>query len=322
MKEIDSVVDEVFPVLETIEADRLEYLKRRGNCFWYVILPVFVAATVITISFFPIGLIALGVAVIASFISYHFMAGRLAAEYIKTYKNIVISKLVHTVDPNLNYDQHRGIDQSQFRSSELFTTFPDRYSTEDLIYGDYGKTSFQLAEIHAEEEKTRTDSKGNRTKDYVTIFNGLLLVADFHKHFEGRTFVLPDHAEKALGNLGRTLQKLGGRKGTELIQMEDVEFENEFAVHSTNQIESRYILSPAMMRRLLDMKERFGKDVRVAFKDSFVWIAVPHRNPYLEPDTSTRATDRAQIENMLEEISAFIRIIEELDLNTRIWTKQ
>lgn len=322
MKQIESVIEEVYPVLEKIEADRLSYLKKRTTCFWYVILPLLVAAAIISASFFPIGLISIVIALIASGISYHYMAGKYGANYIRNYKDVVISKLANTIDPSLNFDQSRGIDEAYFNSSELFNSSPDRYTTEDLIFGQYGKTSFHLGEIHAEDEQTRTDSKGNRSKEYVTIFKGLLLVADFHKHFNARTFVFPDHAEKALGSLGRTLQKMGGRSGTELLQMEDVEFEAEFAVHSTDQIEARYILSPAMMRRLLDMKARFGKDVRVAFKDSFVWIAVPHRTPYLEPSTKKPATDRAQIESMLDEITSFIQIIEELDLNTRIWTKE
>lgn len=322
MKDIENVIDEVYPTLQKIEQDRLEYIKKRSNTIWSVIVPALVVALIITISFFPFGIISLFVAAIGSGIAYHFMAGKYGASYVDSYKQIVISKLVNTVDPNLHYDSARGIEEDFFIKSELFTSNPDRYRTEDLIYGEYGKTQFHLGEIHAEDKQTSTDKDGNRKTKYVTIFKGLLLVADFHKHFQGRTFVLPDHAERTLGSLGRTLQKLGGRRGTELVQMEDPEFENEFAVHSTDQIESRYILSPALMRRLLDMKERFGKDVRVAFKDSFVWIAVPHRHPYLEPSTKTEATDSSQIHSMLGEISAFIEIIEELDLNTRIWTKE
>lgn len=163
---------------------------------------------------------------------------------------------------------------------------------------------------------------GNTETKYRTIFRGLLLIADFHKHFNGRTFLFPDFAEKTFGGFGRALQKMGGRSGTDLVQMEDPEFEKAFAVHSTDQVEARYILSPAMMCRFLDLRNKFGDDVRVAFKQSSVWIAVPHRSSFLEPSTKVSATDSTQIEKMLFELSSFLDIVEELDLNTRIWTKE
>ena len=322
MKAVDQVLAEVYPVLESIESERQDYYRRRSNCVWFVIAPAFVFAAILSIAFFPVGCVSLIFAVAISVFAYYLMAGKYAKAYAKNYKQCVISKLAEQIDPALQYDVDRGIDQAIYMGSELFTTRPDRYQTEDLIHGKYGGTGFRLAEIHAEEEKEHSDSKGNRTRRNVTIFKGLMLIADFNKHFNGRTFVLPDVAEKALGGLGRTLQKMSGRSGTDLIQLEDVDFEREFSVHASDQIESRYILSPAMMRRLIDLKERFGKNVRLAFKDSCVYVAVPHSKPYLEPSTRVPATDRAQVENMLEEIGYFVEIIEELDLNTRIWTKR
>ncbi len=321
MHDIEKVIDEVYPTLQALEHDRAKFINQKSNCIWGVIVPSLVVGGIVAISFFPLGMIALIVAGIGSLVAYHYMAGRYGNTYILNYKNTVIEKLASLIDPNLHYDQLRGIDKAYFEASELFTTRPDRYKTADLIHGQYGQTSLLLGELHAEDRRTTTDSKGKTQTSYVTIFKGLMLIADFHKHFQGRTFVFPDVAEKTFGSIGRTLQKMGGRSGTSLVQMEDAEFEEAFAVYSTDQVEARYLLSPAMMRRMLDMKRRFGKDIRIAFKESSVWIAVPHSSHYLEPHTSIAATDRQQIEKMMGEISLFLDVIEELDLNTRIWTK-
>ena len=321
MTNIDEVIDELRPTLKSIEQDRQAYLKKRNNFIWFVIVPGVLVAGFPAIAFFPAGLFAILGWLVVSGIVYHFTVGSQARSYVSSYKSTVPGKLVKLVGENLQYDQNRGIEQHLFEASELFTTSPDRYNTEDLIHGTHGKTSLILGEIDAEEKKTERDSDGKTKTRYVTIFDGLFLVADFHKHFHGKTFVFPDVAEKAFGEIGRALQKLSGRRGTQLIQMEDTEFEKAFAVHSTDQVEARYILSPSMMRRILDLRQRFGKDVRIAFKESSVWIAVPHSSPYLEPGTGVAATDRVQIENMLTEIVSFLDIIEEMDLNTRIWTK-
>ena len=315
------MIEEIGPTLDLIEQDRQTYLAKRKAWVWTVLTPGLLIAGIPAILFFPTGLVALLVWGLAAGVIYIFMAGKLGKAYVRSYKNAVTGKAVSLLDSRLSYAADRGIEESEFAGSELFGRRSDRYHSEDLIHGEYRKTFLKLAEIHAEEERTTTDSDGSTSTEYVTIFKGLLLIADFHKHFLGRTFVLPDIAEKTFGSFGRSLQKLGGRRGTSLIQMDDAEFERAFAVHSTDQVECRYILSPAMMRRLLDLRSRFGNDVRIAFKDSSVWIAVPHSLPYLEPKTKIPATDRGQIQRMLTEILSVLDIVEELDLNTRIWTK-
>ena len=76
------------------------------------------------------------------------------------------------------------------------------------------------------------------------------------------------------------------------------------------------------MRRILAMRSRFGKDVRLGFKDSSLVLAVPHTRPFLEPDKGTPAADPAQVGKFLKKLTYFLDTIEELDLNTRIWTKR
>lgn len=323
MIDLSKLTTELLPTLEKLEGDRRVY-KTRQRIFGPIgfLLP----ASGATAGYFGgnMFLLVLGIILGALIggVLYFFTAGARGAAYRRDYKNTVNSRLVSLIDPNLTYRAEGGIGADFFVASELFGKSPDRYSTEDLIEGDYGKTSLKLAEIHAEERHTSTDSEGRTRTSYSTIFKGLLLIADFHKHFQGRTFVFPDVAEKMFGKFGRNFQKLGGRKGTSLIHLEDPEFEQAFAVHSTDQTEARYVLSTSMMRRILDMKNRFGKDVRLAFKDSCVWLAVPHSKAYLEPKTNVSATDETQVQQMLEEIKTFLDTIEELNLNTRIWTKE
>ena len=72
-------------------------------------------------------------------------------------------------------------------------------------------------------------------------------MADFNKNFNGHTVVLPDTAEKILGKFGQSLQSMSSRG--ELVKLEDPEFEKEFCVYGDDQVEARYILSPALMKR-------------------------------------------------------------------------
>jgi len=325
MRNLDAILSDLTPRLAELEKERQRCWRASVTWFLVLLVPLAagilgaVAAGVDTRIYFLIGStvwFAIG------FILLSLKAGSLVGRYREAYKAAVVPRLLALVDRNLKHRSDGGISEATFVGTELFTTSPDRYTSEDLIEGTHGKTFLQLAEVDAEERQTTTDSSGDKQTRYVTIFKGLLLIADFHKHFQGRTFVFPDVAEKLFGNFGRFFQKLGGRTETNLIRLEDPEFEKAFAVYSTNEIEARYILSTSMMERLLRLRERCGRDLRVAFKESSVVLAVPRSGRFLEPRLGTVATDPDQVRGFLEELDFFLSLIEELDLNTRIWTKE
>ncbi|MEC5127020.1 DUF3137 domain-containing protein [Verrucomicrobiales bacterium BCK34] len=323
MRDISEITSSLIPTLEGLEEGRLLYRRRQKTYLLILFIPLIALfAGSFLIEARIAGFIATGIWFVVGIILYQVRAASLGKTYVTDYKKAVIPGLLQSIDKSLNYDPGAGISPGAFQDTELFTTSPDRYKTEDLIHGTYGKTFLQLAEINAEERRTRTDSDGKTKTYYVTIFKGLMLIADFHKDFHGRTFVFPDKAEKTFGNVGRFFQKMGGRRETSLIRLEDPGFEEAFAVYSTDEVEARYILSTAMLRRILDLRDRFGKEVRLGFKDSCLTLAVPHNESYLEPNTARPATDTSQIGGMLFELKYFLETIEELDLNTRIWSKK
>ena len=324
MRDLDAILADLAPKLATLEADR-RHCRRLSAIYLAVLLLPLAIGVLGAIAvreesklFFIIGSVAW---LVIGGILYAVKAGRAKGRYLVAYKEAVMPPLLALIDPGLRHESVGGLSEAVFLGTELFTTHPDRYSSEDLIEGTVGKTFLQLAEVDAEERRTSTDSKGNTETTYVTIFKGLLFIADFHKHFGGRTFVFPDTAENLFGNFGRFFQKLGGRSETGLIRLEDPEFENAFAVYSTDEIEARYILSTSMMQRLLRLRERFGDGLRVAFKESCVALAVPARGSFLEPRLGVSAADPDQIRGLLVELDHVLGLVEELDLNTRIWTK-
>ncbi|MDB4766096.1 DUF3137 domain-containing protein [bacterium] len=313
--DFEKIIAEVTPTLRELESDRQIILEKTSR-FYLILIIVILVAGGIALALFPIGLVAVFVASIAMGFTYQSMVGSRAAKYSSDYKSATISKILSTIDPGLKFVQDSGISEEEFRECELYSG-PDRYHTEDLIYGKIDKTSIKLGEVHAEEKHTTRDSKGKKKTRYSTIFRGLILIADFNKNFNGRTFLLPDAGHNFLSNLFSK-----SWKGSKVAQMEDVDFESDFDVYTDDQVEARYILTPSMMSHLTTMQGRFGENVRVVFKDSCVWIAVPRSQPYMEPSTKLPATDTAQIHKMLDDMSPFLKIINELDLNTRIWTKK
>ncbi|MFC1762741.1 DUF3137 domain-containing protein [Planctomycetota bacterium] len=248
------------------------------------------------------------------------LAGYVCKSIMKGYrgqfKGQVIGKLVHFIDEGLSYAPFEGVSQQTFKMSTLFKHHIDRYRAEDQVHGTVGSTTMGFSEVHAE-YKTH-DKNGDH---WHTIFKGLFFVADFNKHFHGRTVVLPDTAERLFGSLGKMFQKWNFSRD-QLIQLEDPQFEKEFAAYSTDQVEARYILSTSLMERILHFKRKTGKRIHIAFVRSYVFVAIPYKKNLFEPKLFTSLLNFSPIAEYVSDLQLGVGVVEDLNLNTRIWSKK
>ena len=237
--------------------------------------------------------------------------------YTSEFKQQIIARLVEFIDPALNYDKDSCISQALYAQSKLFTQGVDSYQGDDLVLGRIGQTEIQFSELHT--QYITRDSKGRST--HHTIFKGLFFAADFNKHFQGRTIVLPDTAEKLLGGLGKFLQSQNFSRG-QLVKMDDPEFEKEFVVYGTDQIEARYILTSSLMERILNFQKKTKNKIHLSFVNSKVFIAISFAKNLFEPKIFETLLNFAPIEEYFNDLSVAIGIVEDLNLNLRIWTKE
>jgi len=242
---------------------------------------------------------------------YYYIAGM---DYRSGFKEIILRKLITFVEPGLDYRPALGISQSLFTAAGLFLHHIDRYKCEDMIGGKVGKTEIAFSEVHAE-YKTTTHTGKSRHTEWHTIFKGLFFIADFNKDFHGRTVVLPDTAEKLFGLFGQTLQSWNSSYG-QLVRLEDVEFEKEFVVYGTDQIEARYILSPAMMEQILLFRREVGKKIYLSFLGSKVFVAIPVQENMFEPKMFSSVLDFDVIAEYYAQLQLGVGIVDELNLNT------
>lgn len=316
------MIDRLAPDLRVLEEFRQEIQRKRKKGYQAISLCVLACGAVglLGLRVLPPFGVLFGIIpfLIACFIIHAKFFGHDRATYEREYKSRVIGGMTRSLEPGMEYHPEQGLPEHWFHSSGLYSgSDVDRYSCEDLFQGRIGKTSLWFSEIHAEDKRTRTDSKGRTQTYYVTIFKGLLFVADFHKHFRSDVIVTPDFAEATFGRLGRMFQKLGGN----LEQMESPEFEKAFVVRATDPVESRYVLTPDMQERMLALRGRLGNDVRFAFRSSHVHMTIPNRDDWFEPHIAQPAHDQSQMNAFLGQMAACFQIVEDLNLNTRIWTK-
>mgnify|MGYP001827647901 CR=1 FL=1 len=322
---------EMKPALDALEQGRLKSLARISQGWKKITITVLIMIGVsvlilaITTSLatsrgnemvflvIPVGLIGI---IYCAVIHHKFISGHKAI-YCAVYKEKVIGGMTRLIQPDMTYSPDRGISEKAFMEMGLYSTGIDRYHSEDLFAGKIGKTAIMFSEAHAEEKRTSRDSKGRKKTRWVTIFRGLLTIVDFNKNFRSWVTVKPDFAESTFGWFGRKIQGFSAN----LVRLENPEFEDAFVVHGGDQVEARYILTPDMQDRLLDLRKWFGDDIRIAFHNSRMHLTIPNSDNWFEPNINRSAHDTTQMQMFLRQMSSVFRLVEMLDLNTRIWTK-
>lgn len=301
---------DLLPTLTVLDRARKKVLL---ELFVGIIISVIAPIIALYFSFGSVVLMAICFPVLIGVIIYLSIS---IGKYKKSFKVGIIEQIVRAIDPNLSYDASKAVNKSHFTHSELFKKSWNEYKGDDYVQGMVGKTSLEFSEVHA--QHVSTDSEGRRQAS--TVFKGLFLVADFNKSFQGKTFVLPDTAEKLFGSIGSMLQSWNAARG-ELVKMEDVAFEKEFVVYGDDQIEARYILSTSLMERILAYKKKSNRPVRLSFIGNNVHVAISYKKSLFEPRIFRSLLNFRPIQEYFEDLSLAIDLVEDLNLNTRIWTK-
>jgi hypothetical protein len=103
--------------------------------------------------------------------------------------------------------------------------------------------------------------------------------------------------------------------------LEDPRFNKLFSVSSSNQVEVRYILTPSLIEKLIDLRERLGK-FQLSFVAGRLVLAIEQPYDLFEPNLSVSFHNSAQIQKLTNNITSITSVVDELGLNIRIWTKE
>jgi len=306
---------ELKPGLLSLESMRKKILLR--YIFMALLILLSIGATLLVGEQYSF-LIFIAIAVILFALVIIYQTWRMNKDYVRQFKQEVVRKIVEMINPQWSYNPDGRISQSDYRRSELFTENVDRYKGDDLVTGIIERTDFQFSELHTE-YKTVTHKDGKREEHWHTIFKGLFAHADFNKEIKGKTIVLPDTAEKLFGKWGQNLQKMSSHG--KLIKLENSEFEKEFVVYGSDQIESRYVLTPGMMEAMVNIKKKYKRRIYFSFIGSRVYMAMSFSKDLFEPRIFSSGVKLRDVEQMNEQFLMIESLIQELNLNTRIWTK-
>ena len=146
------------------------------------------------------------------------------------------------------------------------------------------------------------------------IFKGIFFQANFNKKIKGETVVIP-------AILDYKFLALNKERG-QVIKLEDPEFNNLFVVYGSDQVEARYALSTSLMANLVKFRKKAKRNIYVSFVESKIYIAVECAEDLFEPRLFKTMFSFAPIREYFEILQLMIGVVEELNLNRRIWSKE
>jgi len=320
---MDAVVKNVLlhDTLNELETLRKEVSAGRIKSYFLIFVGIGVVLIAFALSFLVIYAAIVGGIILLVGLYFSKKAGDKFSHYRHDFKQRVIGTALKTIDESMELEYNKGLSETDFINSQLFSQRPDRYEAQDQVYGTDGKTRFSFSEVHAE-YKTVTQTKNGRQEHWHTILKGIVFKADFNKNFNGVTVVRPKDIVAAIGAWISEKIPIFSSSGKEVIKLENIAFCEAFVTYSTDQVETRYILTPSMMERLCELNNKTRDTVSISFTESYLYIAFLLSKDYFEPPVFKSLMDSKFLEEDLQIIRFMYNIIAELDLNTRIWTKK
>lgn len=287
---------EIAPSLQARDHERVALKKKNGQN-WFLIIAL--AGTVAFLVFFFSGDVdSIFFALPTGGAAYWYLIGRPTKRLTDSIKLAIFVPLCEA----LNFTYHfrpDGSNADYFNDLGLVSDF-NRSQFEDEVSGRYEGLRFSLIDAHLKQ-------KGEKTTR--TVFRGLLASFEMNKSFQGRTLVLRDG-----GILGNFMGGIG--KGLERVRLEDPRFERAYEVYSSDQIEARYLLTPAFMDRLIALEQELGSKVRLAFDRNSLLMSIElNRDAFNIGKLDAPLADKRRLRGIVTDLTMIFDVVETLRLD-------
>jgi|GEM_PF-1854916 len=300
---------------EQIEQPLLAIELIRAKAFrWFLILIgasiVMGILLVLLILLFPNPLlIFLSIAATIAFLGFaNDVMNRTQEKITPLFKNATMLPMLKFLFEDVVYIPRQKIPCAVVNESLLLSTTIDYVKGDDYVYCSIGDTTIQFSDLDG-------FSAFGKSK-----FGGLFLSVEFNKNFATKTIVIPrkfsNKPRKYLFHLNKRM------KNAVTITLENTAFQKKFITLGESQIESRYILTPGLMQRILAYDQKVKKRMSMSFIDNTMFFAIPYNQFLFEPRLYKPTNDKTFVMTNYDVFKLIADVVEDLDLNTRIWQKE
>lgn len=340
----------VLPKLKEYEIERKKTLWTAiGLTIAAMIIPCAISALIfgfqvknlyyLTMSFIPATPITLGL----SFLIWH---NRINTKI----KQQCTAELLESFDSLYWFPKAEKISDEDISKSELFGSYEGRVN-DDTFYGTYKGLSFTVSETNMSNLL-----KGVKNIMAWPVFVGVIIMINSNKTIKNKTIITTKNDFNIKNSnplllvctlilisyffisglpigiavflslltllayiLGEIFENKKAKESLNSIILEDPEFNKKYNVYSSDQIESRYLVTTAFMERFKTLHTAFGSNkAKCAFFDDKVMFAIStNKNLFEIGDLFHPLTDMKHINDFMKEISAIYEIIDYFKLTEK-----
>ena len=218
------------------------------------------------------------------------------ADFKALYKSVFVDDVLSRKFQNVFYSWKVGFPDVAVRSFNL-VRMGNRFKSEDYICATYKDVKFETSDVLIQQH-TSTGKSSHTT----TYFQGRMFVFYMPRTIQASVRITPD---------AFIFHPSSDRKSDRL-DMENVFFNKQFDVYASDPHYAFYLLTPAMMEKILYLKGKYGY-VILNFEGDRVFAAIPYIKDTFDADMSRAIdypTDRAKAEAEANVICDLMEVLE------------
>jgi hypothetical protein len=227
--------------------------------------------------------------------------------YAKRYKSYVIEYVINRHFDDVNYTPDYGIDEMTVYSTGMVKK-GNTFESEDLISGTYKGVPFTQSDVRIQYRQG-----GMKYSKRIDFFTGRWMIFRFNKNFVCNLQVIEKGftaSKKGKDQEGNRLQKL---------EMDDESFNRSFKINCEDEQEAYYILTPQMMRRMIELKEKTNGKLMFCFLNNSLHIACNTGKNSFEPPIFSKIDLQRISAETFSDLSLITSFVDSLNLDNRLF---
>lgn len=278
-----------------------------------------------------------------------FMPFNFNGKFVTELKNVCMRRVLKAFG-DIEWEPKTDIvTDNQLVRSDLFGIFNTR-SSDDAFRGSYKDVKFSVCET----ELLYITGSG-KSKSVQQVFNGVVINFEANKHIKNKTIIATKGDNNIKGRncvVGGIVLAIAAQAVTDLstwwfyvgfaaiigvigfcvsklipkdkeilneIKLEDPEFNKKYRAYSSDEVEGRYLITPAFMERFNNVKTAFGaKKIKCSFYDEDLMFAITSSKNLFEIGNLFHSLNSPQAMTVFfEELVSILLLVDYFKLDER-----
>ena len=238
---------------------------------------------------------------------YEWIFERKTERFLMRYKELYLKPYIESL--GFSYKMGALFQEKEVRASEIFDGF-DRFRADDLVCANVDGVDFMFCDIRLEKD-IGTGIPFIFKNNYAAFFEGPFFVANFNKKICSDVFVF---SNTTLPPSELRHKLLGGRE----IPIDNADFNQNFTIYANDAMTVMYVLTPALMEKILSLKQLVKSNISLSFKQNKIYIAIARGADSFEPSLDQPILNARIAKDIKADLDAMLQIVKILKLNEKI----